>query len=332
MEGKYLTLSGAFDVYFELAFKSATDPPLTLINNSNFTRLKPDPSPGEEKLTAAPAVHPRPAPDNVTISLAFDGTTNVGVNVKDIVTPVAPLITLLNVTTGAPLPRDPSTIAGNVPVKLDASTLPSDFVKAHETPVKAPCAAMGFVTRNENAMAEPPLKVPAVSVTVNTCDALMLALPAAPADGDVKLRAPLFTLKPAPESAMVIFPLDGSVSLGAMATDIVTAAAAFTTLLSVMLGASAVKIAGKKPSTPLPRITPLSSTTADATAVIAGCAAEGLVTVPKVSPIAEFTMNGEKLVNVTVSTCALKLELARQNAAGGTSTKDPPGGFHCSAT
>jgi hypothetical protein len=256
----------------------------------------------------------------------------VGVNVKDIVTPVAPLITLLNVTAGALLPRDPSTIAGNVPDKLDASNSPSDLVKAHETPVNAPCAAMGFVTRNENAMAEPPMKLPAVNVTVSTCDPLMLALPDAPVAGDVKLRAPLFTLKPAPESAMIIFPLDGSVTLGAMTTDIVTAAAAFTTLLSVMLGASAVKIAGKEPSTPVPRITPLSFTTADATAVIAGCAAEGLVTVPKVSPIAAFTMNGAKLVNVTVSTRALKLELARQNAAAGTSAKDPPGGFHCSAT
>ena len=193
-------------MYFELAFKSATETPWILINNSNLTRLNPNPSPGEEKLTAAPAAHPRPAPDNVTISLAFDGTTNVGVNVKDIVTPVAPLITLLNVTTGAPLPRDPSIIAGNVPVTLDASTPPSDLVKAHETPVKAPCAVTGFVTRNENTMAEPPLKVPAVSVTVNTCDALMLALPAAPADGDVKLTAPLFTLKPAPESVKINFP------------------------------------------------------------------------------------------------------------------------------
>jgi len=242
------------------------------------------------------------------------------------------LITLLNVTTGAPLPRDPSIIAGKVPVTLDASTPPSDLVKAHETPVKAPCAVTGFVTRNENTMAEPPLKVPAVSVTVNTCDALMLALPAAPADGDVKLTAPLFTLKPAPERVAIILLLDGSVTLGAMATNIETAAAAFTTLLSVMLGASAVKMVGKEPSTPVPRITPLSSTTADATALMAGCAAEGLVTVPKVSPIAEFTVNGAKLVNVTVSTCALKLELARQNAAGGTSTKDAPGGFHRSTT
>ena len=81
-------------------------------------------------------------------------------------------------------------------------------------------------TRNENAMAEPPLKVLDVSVTVNTCDALMLALPVAPADGDVKLRAPLFTLKPAPERVAIILLLDGSVTLGAMATDIVTAAPA----------------------------------------------------------------------------------------------------------
>ena len=233
MEGKYLTRSGAFDVNFELAFKSATDTPLILINNSNFTRLNPKPSPGEEKLTAAPAVHPRPAPDNVTISLAFDGTTKVGVNVKDIVTPVAPLITLLNVTAGALLPRDPSTMAGNVPVKLDANTPPSNLVKAHETPVKAPCAAVGFVTRNENAMAEPPLKVPAVSVTVNTCEALMLALPAAPEDGDAKLRAPLFTLKPTPESVKIIFPCDGIVVLGVTDTFIVTRLAPLIVLLRV---------------------------------------------------------------------------------------------------
>jgi hypothetical protein len=133
MEGKYLTLSGAFDVYFELAFKSAIDAPLILIKSSNLTRLNPCPSPGEEKLTAAPAVHPRPPPDNVTISLAFDGTTNVGVNVKDIVTPVAPLITLLNVTTGALLPRDPSIMAGNVPEAPNPFTAPSESTNAQNT-------------------------------------------------------------------------------------------------------------------------------------------------------------------------------------------------------
>ena len=247
---------------------------------------------------------------------------------------MAPLITLLSDTTGALLPRNPSTISEKVPDALEASTLPSALVRAQDTPVKAACAALGFVTRNENAMTEPLMKAPAVSVTVSTCDPLMLAVPVAPDDGDVKLTTPLFTLKPAPESAMTILLLDGldgsSATLGAMETYMVTAAAALMTLLSVTVGASAVKTAGKEPRAPTPRITPLASTTADATATIAGCAAEGLVTVPNVSPMAELALNGAKLLNVTVSTCAaLRLAVARQNAAGGTSANaDAPGGFH----
>ena len=329
MLGKYHTLSGALFWYLVFAFKSATDEPTISQNISNLTRLNVSPAAGEVKLTGVPAVHPRPAPDNVTISLPFEGTTKAGVNVNDAVTPVAPLITLLSDTTGALLPRDPSTIAGNVPDALEASTLPSALVRAQDTPVKAACAALGFVTRNENAMTEPALKAPAVSVTVSTCDPLMLAVPDAPDDGDVNLTTPLLTLKPAPESVATILPLDGSATLGAMETYMVTAAAALMTLLSVTVGASAVKTAGKEPRAPTPRITPLASTTADATATIAGCAAEGLVTVPNVSPMGELAPNGAKLLNVTVSTCALRLAVVRQNAAGGTSANaDAPGGFH----
>jgi hypothetical protein len=258
----------------------------------------------------------------------------LGVSVSDIVTPVAPLITLLNDTTGAPLPTEPSTIAGNVPDALDVSTLPSDFVNAQDTPVNASCAALGLVTRNENAMTEPALKLPPASVTVNTCDPLMLAVPDAPEDGDVKLSAPLFTLIPAPESVATILPLDGSATLGATETNMVTAAAALTTLLSVIVAASAMCTAGKEPAAPLPNITPSASATALATAVSAGCAADGFVTPPKVSAIAAFAGNGAKLFIVTVSTCALlMLAEARQYAAAGTSTNDAaPGAFHNSDT
>ena len=294
-----------------------------------MTRLNVSPAAGEVKLTGVPAVHPRPAPDNVTTSLPFEGTTKEGVSVNDAVTPVAPLITLLSDATGALLPRDPSTISGNVPDALEASTLPSALVRAQDTPVKAACAALGFVTRNENAMTEPALNTPAVSVTVSTCDPLMLAVPDAPDDGDVNLTTPLFTLKPAPESVATLLPSDGSATLGAMETYIVTAAAALMTLLSVTVGASAVKTAGKVPRAPTPRTTPWAFTTADATATIAGCAAEGLVTVPNVSPMAELALNGAKLLNVTVSTCAaMTLAVARQNAAGGTPSNDAPGRFH----
>ena len=150
------------------------------------------------------------------------------------VTSTAFITRLLSEIFGDMTPREPSTIEGKKPnEEVVNNKLASAFVKAHETPVKATCAAMGFVTRNENAMAEPPLKVPAVSVTVNTCDALMLALPAAPADGDVKLRAPLFTLKPAPESVKIIFPCDGIVVLGVTDTFIVTRLAPLIVLLRV---------------------------------------------------------------------------------------------------
>jgi hypothetical protein len=189
------------------------------------------PAAGEVKLTGVPAVHPRPAPDNVTISLPFEGTTKAGINVNDAVTPVAPLITLLSDTTGALLPRDPSTIAGNVPDALEASTLPSALVRAQDTPVKAACAALGFVTRNENAMTEPALKAPAVSVTVSTCDPLMLAVPVAPDDGDVNLTTPLFTLIPAPDRVTITLPVDGIDVFGVIDTLIVTNLALLIVLL-----------------------------------------------------------------------------------------------------
>jgi hypothetical protein len=155
----------------------------------------------------------------------------LGVSVSDIVTPVAPLITLLNDTTGAPLPTEPSTIAGNVPDVLETSSLPSDFVNAQDTPVNASCAALGLVTRNENAMTEPALKLPPASVTVNTCDPLMLAVPDAPEDGDVKLSAPLFTLIPAPESAIKMVPFGGIVVFVLTEIDMLTMAALRIALL-----------------------------------------------------------------------------------------------------
>ena len=89
------------------------------------TRLVPSmlatpvaPDAGDVKASGVLAVQASPSPDKLIKSLPVGGTKVAGVRVIDMVTPVAPRITLLSEIKGLADPNEPSTIAGNVPSEL----------------------------------------------------------------------------------------------------------------------------------------------------------------------------------------------------------------------
>jgi len=87
-----------------------------------------------------------------------------------------------------------------------------------------------------NVRAAPPVKVPAVIVTVNT-DPAMAALPAPPVPPAVNVRTPGEAMaSPAPLSVMTILPVEGMVDAGVRDTVMVTPVAAMAALLSVIAG------------------------------------------------------------------------------------------------
>ena len=88
-----------------------------------------------------------------------------------------------------------------------------------------------------NMSAAPPVKVPAVIVTVNTPAAEMVAVPAAPEAGAKKVRVPgAATASPEPLSVMTILPVAGIVVVGVRVTVMVTPVAPLTALLRVIAG------------------------------------------------------------------------------------------------
>ena len=112
-----------------------------------------------------------------------------------------------------------------------------------------------------NVTALPPVKVPAVIVTVNTPAAEMAAEPVAPDAGAVKARVPAPTIaSPAPLSVMTILPSIGIVAAGIRFTVMVTPVAPLTALLRETAGLAAprvlVTIATKVPVSLVSMITP----------------------------------------------------------------------------
>ena len=88
-----------------------------------------------------------------------------------------------------------------------------------------------------NVTAAPAVNVPVVIVTVNTPAAEMVALPAAPAAGEVKARVPgAVTASPAPLSVMRIMPVEGIRVVGVRSTVMVTPTAPLTALLRETAG------------------------------------------------------------------------------------------------
>jgi len=88
-----------------------------------------------------------------------------------------------------------------------------------------------------NTSAAPPVKVPALIVTVNTPAAEMVAVPAAPEAGAVNARVPgEATASPDPLSVMMILPVEGMVTAGVRVTVMVTPPAPLTALLRVTAG------------------------------------------------------------------------------------------------
>ena len=89
-----------------------------------------------------------------------------------------------------------------------------------------------------NTRAAPPVKVPAVIVTVNTGGVpAMAAVPAPPAPPAMKVRVPgAATTSPAPLSVMTILPVEGMADAGVRDMVMVTPVAPLTALLSVIAG------------------------------------------------------------------------------------------------
>jgi hypothetical protein len=123
-----------------------------------------------------------------------------------------------------------------------------------------------------NVTAAPPVKVPAVIVTVNTPAAEMVAVPVAPDAGAVKVRVPgEATASPAPLSVMTILPVEGMVDAGVRVTVMVTPPAPLTALLRVTAGLAdpsvSVVMATKVPVLLAPIIAPALSVVAAAMVV-----------------------------------------------------------------
>ena len=88
-----------------------------------------------------------------------------------------------------------------------------------------------------NVSAAPPVKVPAVIVTVNTPEAEIQAVPAPPIPPVVNVRVPgAATASPAPLSVMTILPVEGMADAGVRDTVMMTPVAPLTALLSVIAG------------------------------------------------------------------------------------------------
>ena len=89
-----------------------------------------------------------------------------------------------------------------------------------------------------NTRAAPPVKVPAVIVTVNTGGVpAMAAVPAPPAPPAMKVRVPGAAMaSPAPLSVMTILPVEGMVDAGVRDTVMVTPVAPLAALLRVIAG------------------------------------------------------------------------------------------------
>ena len=121
-------------------------------------------------------------------------------------------------------------------------------VVAAATLVIAFWAFVGLVSPGMvNVIAWPPVNVPAVNETVKTKGPApeSAAVPAAPAAGAVNVRAALpefARAKPAPLSVILILPSAATCVTGVSVTLMVTAAAPFATLLSVMAGALAPRL------------------------------------------------------------------------------------------
>ena len=89
-----------------------------------------------------------------------------------------------------------------------------------------------------NVRAAPPVKVPAVIVTVNTGGVpTMAAVPAPPIPPAMKVRVPAPTMaSPAPLRVMMIFPVEGMVDAGVRDTVMVTPVAPLLALLRMTAG------------------------------------------------------------------------------------------------
>ena len=88
-----------------------------------------------------------------------------------------------------------------------------------------------------NVRATPPVKAPAVIVTVNTPPAEIVAVPAPPAPPTVKVRVPgVKTASPDPLSVMTILPVGGIRVVGVRDTVMMTPEAPLTALLRVIAG------------------------------------------------------------------------------------------------
>ena len=123
-----------------------------------------------------------------------------------------------------------------------------------------------------NVTAAPPVKVPAVIVTVNTPNADMKAVPAPPVPPAMKVTVPgEATASPTPLSVMTILPVEGMVDAGVRVTVMVTPPAPLTALLRVTAGLAdpsvSVVMATKVPVLLAPIIAPALSVVAAAMVV-----------------------------------------------------------------
>ncbi len=88
-----------------------------------------------------------------------------------------------------------------------------------------------------NASAAPPVKVPALIVTVNTPAEEIVEVPAPPVPPVVNVRVPgEATASPDPLKVMMILPVAGMVTAGVRVTVMVTLVAPLTALLRVTAG------------------------------------------------------------------------------------------------
>ena len=175
-----------------------------------------------------------------------------------------------------------------------------------------------------NVRPAPPVKAPAVIVTVNTWPAEMVLVPAPPAPPVTKVRVPgETTASPAPLSVIMILPSDGIVTAGVSCTVMVTLEAPLTALLRVIARPSTLL---NRAGTAAPALK-LSTEVFTAKPVLLLATPGPVVNSPAANVIFEVPTgkSAVAVVHTMVSVAAVNVQVAVKAAVPDTGTRVPAG-------
>ena len=150
------------------------------------------------------------------------GMVSAGVNDIVIVTEPVFLAKLLSVMAGALLPRDPLTMATQLPKLDDSSTALLLVTKADAKVLEALQAVFGLVTVRRSVTVSPAASVPVENVIVKIDEDILAVAAGVPAVGDTTVTVDAVSTKEKPVSVIKILPAFGMEYNGLTVTVIVT--------------------------------------------------------------------------------------------------------------